>query len=79
MPSDPTLADHALALPPDERVTLANKLLSSLDPGELSADDLIELDRRRDALRAHPEQALTREQVADYLAARRRTRRQAMR
>jgi putative addiction module component (TIGR02574 family) len=68
----PDLRAAALALPPDERLRLAEDLWDSLTPGDAPLTDaqLAELDRRRANLAANPESARRWEDVYARLKAR---------
>ena len=50
-------------LPPDDRRALAEEILRSLEPERLTPDQRAELARRDAELDAHPERALTWEQI----------------
>ena len=60
----PTMSELGIdRLPPDERRVLAEEILRSLEPERLTPEQHAELVRRDAELEAHPERALTWEQI----------------
>lgn len=60
----PTMSELGIdRLPPDERRALAEEILRSLEADRLTAEQRAELQRRDAELDAHPERALTWEQI----------------
>lgn len=60
----PTMSELGIdRLSPDDRRALAEEILRSLEPERLTPDQRAELARRDAELDAHPERALTWEQI----------------